>query len=159
MNQEKKLTDPRVDWVPSFRAYNKETGMMVYYCEGANPPMMLIFGVNSWGFYRADEPILDTNCMASPVDSILMQGSGRPDKNEVELFEGDLVKDLRSGCDLAQGTDFLYAEIYIRDGVFYENYFNQPIHFYPYLQIIGNKYEDPDLLEMMSINPEEEEDE
>ena len=74
----------------------------------------------------------------------LMQYTGLKDKNGVEIYEGDIVR---------HATDEGVYKVIFEDGGFYvKNLFEydfQPINEYP-LEVIGNIYENPELLERES---------
>ena len=142
---------------PAYRAYNKHTKQMVYCFPKCSPQVAFILTPDGWGMYPSDVPLRDDNCLANMQDSILLRGTGRQDAMALEIYEGDIVKNLTSTCDIGQGLQFMYAEVYYQDGVFYENYFHEPIYSYPNLEVVGNKYEHPDLMQFLPYNLKDEE--
>jgi len=84
----------------------------------------------------------------SGQDFILMQFTGRKDKNGVDVFDGDIVKFY---CD-----DFAIASYYngiityddenlfyrIHKISFVDDGFKYPLHYYKNIEVIGNIYED-----------------
>lgn len=125
--------------IPKFRAWDKEC------MEMAN-----VTDISYKGNWVVDEPhiALDTRCDLLPFDDIeLMQSTGLKDKNDVEIFEGDIVKTL--GVDL----EVTFSTIKFEEGAFCVDYKNLGVEFdFLYfvdspLEVIGNIYENPELLE------------
>ncbi|BBM17695.1 hypothetical protein G15_1340 [Enterococcus avium] len=88
----------------------------------------------------------------SPDDYILMQSTGLKDKNGVEVFEGDIVK--VSNHPFQKKEDSAGIEI---DGNYLINWSDHSLTWLagdlllhqlkPYIEVIGNIYENPELLE------------
>lgn len=85
-------------------------------------------------------------------DAILMQSTGLKDKNGVEIFEGDVVKNLvDNGFDYVDG----FGVVRFQQGGFVIDYNNLDTEFeWLYyaqdegeIEIIGSIYENPELLE------------
>jgi uncharacterized phage protein (TIGR01671 family) len=89
----------------------------------------------------------------------LMQYTGLKDKNGKEIYEGDILKSL-SQVFSEENQDALISEVYYHDSyaAFYllasnrDFEINEPlaqsIHNYEILEVIGNIYENPELLEV-----------
>ena len=77
-----------------------------------------------------------------PIDEIeLMQSTGLKDKNGQEIFEGDVVK-----CNGLLGTIESFKAMWICSFVKYNNY--QKVGFFAQeIEVVGNIYENPELLE------------
>ena len=80
--------------------------------------------------------------------NVLMQYTGLTDKQGVEIYEGDiLVIELDWGYGLAK----IYSEVYFNNGMFKSKAINShedvSLMEMPYLEVIGNIYENPELLE------------
>ncbi|BBM18353.1 hypothetical protein G15_2018 [Enterococcus avium] len=91
----------------------------------------------------------------SPDDYILMQSTGLKDKNGVEIFEGDVVKwgDTLGG----EETPIRIATVKIEPDILFDSnvgIFNYGQFAYKntekFLTILGNIYENPELLEVES---------
>jgi hypothetical protein len=134
---------------PSFRAFNLKNREVIYCFNKCKPSVAFVCTNLSWGFYSVTNDNIDIdNCLASPVDSILSRGSGWYGVSGLEIYEHDIIKNL-SNTEFSAGTEKIYlcGQVYYRNGVFYESYFNQPITNYKVLEVQGNFYEYPELLE------------
>ena len=80
----------------------------------------------------------DGSLKAEP-SGILMQYTGLKDKNGREIYEGDRVK--FSCIDFAA-----VATIEFKDGAFRESHYGYGLPKSHYMEIIGNIYENPELL-------------
>ena len=130
---------------PSFRAYKPKTKEIIYCAEGATIKTSIAFSPDGrWSIHLHSDPKV---ILANYEECILMRGSGRADINGLEIYERDIVQDL-STFPLGLGCgDYIATSISYKDGLFYEDYFKQPIHFYENLEIVGNVFEDEYLLE------------
>ena len=142
---------------PKFRAWDKENDRMVYpstedVCFELDDDGINIFDL--WGEYPEDHvfPLLD---------SVIMQSTGLKDKNGVEIFEGDLVKQFSNinkfTDDFAEDIEPTYGTTSIvRDGACFKTTFkglpslvlNQNGgSMAEHMEVIGNVWENPNLLE------------
>jgi len=98
-----------------------------------------------------------THAEMSPDDYKIMQSTGLKDKNGVEIFEGDVVK--VSNHPFQKKEDSPGIEI---DGNYFINWSEHSLTWLagdlllhqlkPYIEVIGNIYENPELLEGMEGN-------
>lgn len=94
-----------------------------------------------------------THAEMSPDDYKIMQSTGLKDKNGVEIFEGDVVK--VSNHPFQKKEDSAGIEI---DGNYLINWSEHSLTWLagdlllyqlkPYIEVIGNIYENPELLEV-----------
>ena len=126
--------------IPKFRAWDKEC------MEMAN-----VTDINYKGNWVVDEPhvVLDTRCDLLPFDEVeLMQSTGLKDKNGVDVYQGDIIR-CTSGC--------LHEVIWLEEygGTFIGGmpawYLSGLMNGYSWTgreEVIGNIYENPELLEV-----------
>lgn len=92
--------------------------------------------------------------MVLAEDLVLMQSTGLKDKNGKEIFEGDIL------CDegIEQENEFVYVTVSYREGMWVCNQITDELcgyggalnEFSNDYSIIGNIYENPELLEVKS---------
>ena len=98
----------------------------------------------AWCNQKMFEPF-DLMDLKEPIDywhdgTILMQFTGLHDKNGKEIFEGDIIK------DLGAGYEEIITPVRFYQGAFCDSYWNQCINNYKYCEVLGNIYENPELL-------------
>lgn len=120
--------------IPKFRAWDKE-------CKEMATVTKIQF--TDSGF---EDPyvVLDTRCDLLSFDKInLMQCTGLRDKNDVDVYQGDYVK--TSACDTC------YHEIILTEKygmpMWYLSGIDKEYFWTGMEEIIGNRYENPELLE------------
>lgn len=120
--------------IPKYRAWDRETKSMNGMAE----------------IYRNRKQEIELHPRDENI--ILMQSTGLRDKNEREIFEGDVL------CDegIEQGSEFVFVAVSYRDGMWvcdqitsdgcgYGGALNE---FSDDYSVIGNIYENPGLLEV-----------
>ena len=122
--------------IPKFRAWDKARNEMNYKVmvgncdtddENWTCPIIWIEEKKDWLHF-------------DDYDSI-MQSTGLRDKNSKEIFEGDIVK-----CSGLLGTIESFKAMWICSFVKYNNY--QKVGFFVQeIEVVGNIYENPELLE------------
>ena len=117
---------------PKFRAYDGGSLNRMY-----QPDEVMVGGGNIW--------IIDEDSVAGDWivnnDLHLMQSTGLKDKNGTEIFEGDVVK-----CNGLLGTIESFKAMWICSFMKYNNY--QKVGFFAQeIEVVGNIYENPELLE------------
>lgn len=129
-----------------FRAWDKKTKTM-YEVKSIVFTLQSMLCVNKKAVYPERTLYLDDD------DTILMQYTGLKDKNGVEIFEGDIVdaydyyENLGRKYKTTRFTGVITYEensFYLKDG---EGFFNNRWVNAEEIEIIGNIYENPDLLE------------
>lgn len=113
--------------------------------------------VEEMNFYNGELDFIGDGItwMCKSNDCVLMQSTGMRDKNDREIFEGDIVKvtdgDERTNFpDGGIGTICGLDEIFMWyiDGQVHNGLFDISQEYY--IEVIGNIYENPELLEVSS---------
>ena len=132
--------------IPRFRAWGGGSLCRMYSSEE-----VMVCDSNIWVFDEDSE----ANEWIVNNDLVLMQSTGLTDKNGKEIFEGDIVKvtdgDERTNFpDGGIGTICGLDEIFMWyiDGQVHNGLFDISQEYY--IEVIGNIYENPELLEVSS---------
>lgn len=95
--------------------------------------------------------------MCKNNDFVLMQSTGLTDKNDREIFEGDVVTDGHTAGDIKNHPTLGFymvddngTERWFSDGATIEDFEEDVETVHRILEIIGNIYENPELLEVSS---------
>ena len=130
---------------PKFRVWNEKTESFIDYGD-------LMLDLKNGKVYSGDVGILEyTIDVTNQV--ILMQYTGCRDKNGIEIYEGDVIKDKYDKTWLVQwyvGAFVITNKIPDSDGqtTTYSHFSNVSNHHF-YFEVIGNIWENPELLEMV----------
>ena len=123
--------------IPKFRAYHHELGRMMSISD-------MWFNVDSLGEIGLNDTIMNDYITVSPDEIELMQSTGLKDKNGQEIFEGDIVSIDTDEFDLL----FVKYEAGIYWLMDDEECVEHLSDYYKYVSIVGNIYENPELLEV-----------
>ena len=119
-----------------FRAWHNELGRMMSISD-------MWFNVDSLGEIGLNDTIMNDYITVSPDEIELMQSTGLKDKNGKEIFEGDIVS-----IDTDE-FDLLFVKY--ESGIYWlmddEECVEHLSDYYKYVSIVGNIYENPELLE------------
>lgn len=123
-----------------FRVYSEKDKKFYYISK-----YVFIYGEDQEFFKKSKLQHLD----------IWQQYTGLKDKNDTEIYEGDIVKYRcwTNRYEVYGRNSFLKSAVTFKNGEFYPRYINEECEddFYSYgideIEIIGNIYENPELLE------------
>lgn len=127
--------------IPKFRAWHNELGRMMSISY-------MWFNVDSLGEIGLNDAVMNDHITAYPDEIELMQSTGLKDKNGKEIFEGDIVDYKgRKAVIKWHGSyaSFIYRfvnELQERGSEWHPLFLA-----YYHFEIIGNIYENPELLE------------
>lgn len=127
--------------IPKFRAWHHELGRMM-------PIETMYFFANELEELQLNDSVMNDSIPASPDEIDLMQSTGLFDKNGKEVFVGDIIKCTR-GCLHEVYIEKEYGGTYI--GGMPAIYLKGIREGYAWTgdeKIIGNIYENPELLEV-----------
>ena len=130
---------------PKFRVWNEKTESFIDYGD-------LMLDLKNGKVYSGDVGIPEyTIDVTNQV--ILMQYTGCRDKNGIEIYEGDVIKDKYDKTWLVQwyvGAFVITNKIPDSDGqtTTYSHFSNVSNHHF-YFEVIGNMWENPELLEVV----------
>ena len=125
--------------IPKFRAWHKELGRMMLI-----EIMYFFFFDNELEELELNDPVMNDHISVYPNEIVLMQSTGLKDKNGKEIFEGDVVS-----IDTDE-FDLLFVKY--ESGIYWlmddEECVEHLSDYYKYVSIVGNIYENPELLEV-----------
>lgn len=138
--------------IPKFRAWDREKDRMIYPSTTG-----VCFEMNDDGISVLDIDVDYPNDYGFPkIASILMQSTTLKDKNGVEIFEGDVVSvSVRNGFDYLDNKVCIVKNSIDYSGLVcatvdedleYQIFNTELFEEYTY-EVIGNIYENPELLE------------
>ena len=127
--------------IPKFRAWHHELGRMMSISD-------MWFNVDSLGEIGLDDAVMNDYITVSPDEIELMQSTGLKDKNGKEVFVGDIIKCTR-GCPHEVYLEKEYGGTYIGGmPAIYLKGIREGYAWTEHEEIIGNIYENPELLEV-----------
>lgn len=126
--------------IPKFRAWHNELGRMMSISD-------MWFNVDSLGEIGLNDAVMNDYITVSPDEIELMQSTGLKDKNGKEVFVGDIIKCTR-GCPHEVYLEKEYGGTYIGGmPAIYLKGIREGYAWTEHEEIIGNIYENPELLE------------
>lgn len=130
--------------IPKFRAWHNELGRMTLV-------KTMFFFANELEELELNDSVLNDYIPVYPDEIKLMQSTGLEDKNNKEIFEGDIVR-MRNPRDRRQIGMFQVVRVAnspmlgLLDKKLTTEIFNLYEHMRNYYEIIGNIHENPELL-------------
>ena len=125
-----------------FRAWNKhDNKLAAVTLLGLNQNLgvidIMVWTTNNGNDYHAERWLTE--------ETELMQYTGLKDKNGKEIYEGDILKFVRWSNELQRRDEFI-AKVTFENHMFYADYELRLVAQEPIREIIGNIYEDPELV-------------
>lgn len=119
--------------IPKFRAW---LPTLKWMCSVST----ILFDENSVDVYKTGDTERVTEMSVNQDEVILMQSTGLKDKNGVEIFEGDILKDDSESGKVVYDPDRTMWRVYGKD-------FDDALSDWWMGRVIGNIYENPELME------------
>ena len=125
--------------IPKFRAWHNELGRMMSISD-------MWFNVDSLGEIGLNDAVMNDYITVSPDEIELMQSTGLKDKNGKEIFEGDVLTSQNYPVNgVVEFRTDLGLWVHYLKGYSYFEYLGNVAGI---KEIIGNIYENPELLEV-----------
>lgn len=128
--------------IPKFRAWHKELGRMMLI-----EIMYFFFFDNELEELELNDPVMNEHISVYPDEIVLMQSTGLKDKNGKEIFEGDEVKMAKD----VYSEPTYYEVVRHRGGAYRLESKQHGCELWlrhTDCEIVGNVYENPELLEV-----------
>jgi phage uncharacterized protein TIGR01671 len=127
--------------IPKFRAWHNELGRMMLV-------KAMLFFANELEELELNDSIMNDNIPVYPDEIKLMQSTGLHDKNGKEVFVGDIIKCTR-GCPHEVYLEKEYGGTYVGGmPAIYLKGIKEGYAWTGAEEILGNIYENPELLEV-----------
>ena len=127
--------------ISKFRGWHKELEQMIYGKE--------VCGHIEYTTNLIDA--LNTMLNEDDYDIEVMQSTGLKDKNGVEIFEGDVLTSNVQPCKMVNPIKDGYGVVRFENGMFKLGAISL-VTFISKMEVIGNIYENPNLLEQANEN-------
>ena len=133
--------------IPKFRAWHSELGRMMSIKN-------MWFQDSCLEELELNDPVMNDYITAYPDEIKLMQSTGLKDKNGKEVFEGDIITngidivDVKRHQTLGFYTIIDGRESFFGDSISIKEFKEDVEEFTQITEIIGNIYENPELLEV-----------
>ena len=125
--------------IPKFRAWHKELGRMMSISD-------MWFNVDSLGEIGLNDSVMNDYITVSPDEIELMQSTGLFDKNNKEIFEGDIVRVLDSPYTVFYDNERGSYRLKPHDDRWNVDYMSNFSHGGNF-EVVGNIYENKELLD------------
>ena len=129
--------------IPKFREFDKER-QQTDYQQGMSYGQRKDFdmGFTIWFDHMEDLDLVEKD---GTINRVVMMSTGLEDAYQTEIYEKDIVRDSYGDLFLVEWLDsaFVLTEYY--NGGYDHHYINDASN----LEVIGNKYENPELLKEM----------
>lgn len=132
--------------IAKFRAWDKENDQMLF----PDDTDKIYFEITTDGIVTYDMDHILPDGTFTGLDTVVMQSSGLKDKNDNDIFEGDIVKctvdNWSNGEKFEQVDKVVYEDCMFTfsDGFKYDCSITHPA--YLNKEVIGNIYENPELI-------------
>lgn len=125
--------------IPRFRAWHNELGRMMSISD-------MWFNVDSLGEIGLNDSVMNDYITVSPDEIELMQSTGLFDKNNKEIFEGDIVRVLDSPYTVFYDNERGSYRLKPHDDRWNVDYMSNFSHGGNF-EVVGNIYENKELLD------------
>lgn len=144
-------------WVDNEMVYLPFAALQYFDFEGSYALSFVVDGYHGFWAHECYEKISKERCTNAPI----MRFSGLIDKNGKDVYEGDIIKFMRVDYYIGGSGEWLKGELSINKyGIpsigqyqFGHTYYFGQIEDNDTIEVIGNIYENPELLNKKPFNP------